>query len=99
MPPAQPPVPSTFSAQNGVRLVRELLLDPRRFWQLAGLLLVGELALGLLIVRFVPCEWSQLPGPSLVELADPLCWSFVAHRRHRNRLPGVLAAGRRLPRR
>jgi hypothetical protein len=69
MPPAQrrtlaPPSTRTTFAETGLRLIRELLFDPRRFWQLAALLVVGELALGLLIIRFVPCTSEASCTPS-----------------------------------
>lgn len=60
MPSTQRSVPSRerpTAVRTGLLLARELLLDPRRFWQLAALLVAGELALGLLIIRFVSCTY------------------------------------------
>lgn len=104
MPPAQPLQPRqamTTVVETGLRLVREFLLDPRRFWQLTALLVAGELALGLLIIRFVPCEplfgWRCAVRRILKGKLPTL--TTLLGIRHRDRLPGLLAAGRRLPRR
>lgn len=41
---------------QGRDVVLALLFDRAYFLHLTGLLLLGELALGLLIIRYIPCE-------------------------------------------
>lgn len=61
--PAAPP------AQVLLDRIRWLLLDRRGFWPFAGLLFLGELVLGLLIIRFVSCE-LVLPSGAFGQQAD-----------------------------
>jgi hypothetical protein len=37
-------------------LIVALLFDRTYYFHLVGLLLLGELALGLLVIRYIPCE-------------------------------------------
>jgi hypothetical protein len=62
-----PPRPSRGPTLSQLLVwARLLLVDRRLFWHFAGLMLLGELMLGLLIIRFVPCEY---PSQSLAPLA------------------------------
>lgn len=36
-------------------LVKRLLTDPQLFWALAGLVILGDVVLTQLIIRFIPC--------------------------------------------
>lgn len=47
-------VPPTIACLFG--LVKRLLNDPQFFWALAGLVILGDVALTQFIIRFVPCR-------------------------------------------
>lgn len=57
---AAPKSRSSNLLEQGWQLLTELLFDRRYFWHLTSLLLLGELVLGLLIIKYVPCKL----GPS-----------------------------------
>jgi alpha-1,3-mannosyltransferase len=69
MPPASAgsSLPTSLAriASRPLALARALLFDRRYFFHLVGLLVLGELVLGLLIIAKVPCE-SPL-GSTLLE--------------------------------
>ncbi|KAI0273566.1 mannosyltransferase [Gloeopeniophorella convolvens] len=48
-----PPTPST-TVSSALNLIHRLLLDPRLFWTLASLVIIADVVLTQLIVRFVP---------------------------------------------
>jgi hypothetical protein len=87
MPPASAgssmPANLTRIASRPLALVRALLFERRYFFHLVGLLVLGELVLGLLIIAKIPCE-SPLGSSrlELLRLAAPKigcapCWRRV----------------------
>ena len=46
----------TYTLQDIFRLPFQLLCDPKYFWHLAGLFLIGEFFLSTLIIYKVPCN-------------------------------------------
>jgi hypothetical protein len=42
-------------SSTAVNLLKRLLTDPKLFWTLASLVVVADVALTQLVIRFVPC--------------------------------------------
>jgi alpha-1,3-mannosyltransferase len=42
--------------RSGYRLVLSLLTDPKHFWKLAALVIIGDAVLTQLIIMVIPCE-------------------------------------------
>ena len=66
------PVKDRLDDQQGVQrlvdrgwsLVNDLLWSPRYYWLFTGLVLMGELFLGLLIIQKVPCRLKPRNTPA-----------------------------------
>lgn len=80
------PLPARRTRKTDNRLplewARSLLVEPRLFWRFASLMFVGELALGLLIVRFVPCECPSRLALSFVSSETRLHTRVYGHALH-----------------
>ena len=71
----------------------QLLNDKRYFWLVACLLCLGETALSFLIIRKIPCK-SRI---TVVQVSERM-QLIVVPGRHKDRLAGVYAASRGVPR-
>jgi alpha-1,3-mannosyltransferase len=45
-----------FSPRNLIHFATSLLTNPRYFWALASLVIIGDVILTELVIRFVPCQ-------------------------------------------
>ena len=55
---------SSITVASILNLSKRLLFDPNCFWALASLVVVADVALTQLIIRFVPCMISSPPAVS-----------------------------------
>lgn len=74
---------SSITATSILSLSKRLLFDPNLFWALASLVVVADVALTQLIIRFVPCMKSSLlpcPTPHQTYVSDTeIDWETYMH--------------------
>lgn len=76
----------TYTLQDIIRVPFQLLFDPKYFWHLTAILLLGELVLNTLIIHKISCKVFK------ISIKYVLLTCF----RYRNRLGSLYARSRRV---